>query len=148
MGWLHLTKSISLCFCIVAYRFFVRHQSCQGSIYFSNYVSMHLVGVPGERAEGAAPKCWEEGGNGDQQNTHVKCHQVWKLNNFFLLMQPQGTQVCAASIGDKAVVCPGTYTEWGFLSPCHCWCWQLCTAGASWVATPSLSCHLFNHSIN
>lgn len=108
-------------------------------------VPVRVVGVLGERAEGAAPEVWEEDGNGDQQNTHFKCHQVW---NLFLLMQWQGWHVCAASIGDKAVVCPGTYNEWGFLKPCHCWCWQLCTAGASWVAAPSLSCQFFNHSVN
>lgn len=67
-------------------------------------VPMRLVGVPGDRAEGAAPKFWEESGNCDQQNTHFKCHQVWKLSNHFLLVQPQSWQVCAASLG-KAVFC-------------------------------------------
>lgn len=43
--------------------FFVRYQSCQCSTCFSNYVATHshilpvrVVGVPGERAQGAAPK--------------------------------------------------------------------------------------------
>lgn len=85
-------------------------------------VPMRVVGVPGERAQGAAPKSLRGG-----LKWWSTKHQVWKLNNLFLLVQPQGWQVCAASIGDKSLP---RDTNWMALShtlpllvlaALHCW---------------------------